>query len=201
MSTERERKLQYFYARLAGLSYISFTVAGLVKNFLLNTKLTNIGAIEIASIFENEQHFRLGVLAEAIMFLGVIMASVSFYVVLKSVSKQLAQIALCLRLVEIIMGSLAVVVSMALLALSDKTSLVETLEVEQLRTLVGVASSFRLPAYEYSWIFMGVAGVITFYLFFKTRYIPRAWSVWGIITYMSLILYPIAKLLIPDLPR
>lgn len=48
---------------------------------------------------------------------------------------------------------------------------------------------------------MGFAGVITFYLFFKTRYIPRVWSVWGIVTYSSLILYPLAKLLIPDLPR
>ena len=201
MSTERERKLQYFYARLAGLSYIVFTVAGLVKNFLLNTKLSSIDAIEITSIFENEIHFRLGILAETIIFLGVIMASVSFYVVLKSVNKQLAQTALCLRLVEIIIGGIAVVISMAMLALSNKTYLVEMFDLEQLRTIVGVASSFIMPAYEYSWISMGFAGVITFYLFFKSSYIPRAWSVWGIVTYLSLILYPLAKLLIPDLPR
>lgn len=201
MSTDREQNLQYFYARLAGFSYILFTVAGLVKNFLLNTNLSNTSAIEITSVFENEMHFRLGVLAETIMFLGVVMASVSFYVVLKSVSKQLAQTALCLRLIEIIIGGIAVVISMAMLALSNKTYLLEMFDVEQIRTIVTIASSFRTPAYEYSWISMGFAGVITFYLFFKTRYIPRAWSVWGIFTYVSLILYPLAKLLIPDLPH
>lgn len=200
MGMEIQRNIQYFYAKLAGLSYIIFTVAGLVKNFLLDTRLSNIGATELTTIFENEMHFRLGVLAETIMFLGVVMASVSFYVVLKPVSKQLAQTALCLRLVEIIIGGIAVVISMAMLALSNKTYLVEMFDLQQIRTLVAVASSFRMPAYEYSWISMGFAGVITFYLFFKSRYIPRAWSVWGIITYMSLILYPLAKLLIADLP-
>jgi len=200
MGMEIQRNIQYFYAKLAGLSYIIFTVAGLVKNFLLDTRLSNIGATELTTIFENEMHFRLGVLAETIMFLGVVMASVSFYVVLKPVSKQLAQTALCLRLVEIIIGGIAVVISMAMLALSNKTYLVEMFDLQQIRTLVAVASSFRMPAYEYSWISMGFAGGITFYLFFKSRYIPRAWSVWGIITYMSLILYPLAKLLIVDLP-
>ena len=201
MGMETQRNIQYFYARIAGFSYILFTTAGLVKNFLLDTRLLNIGATEITTIFENEMHFRLGVLAEVIMFLGVVMASVSFYIVLKPVSKQLAQTALCLRLVEIIIGGIAVVISMAMLALSNKAYLVEMFDLQQIRTLVAVASSFRMPAYEYSWISMGIAGVITFYLFFKSRYIPRAWSVWGIITYMSLIIYPLAKLLIPELPR
>lgn len=201
MSSYTERSTQYFYARMAGLSYIIFTLAGFIKNFLLNTKLSDISATQASSIFENEMHFRLGVAAEIIMFLGVVMASVSFYVVLKSVNKPLAQTALCLRLVEIIIGGSAVVISMAMLALSSKSSLLEMFDMEQLRILVGIASSFRMPAYEYSWISMGFAGVITFYFFYKTRYIPRAWSVWGIITYSSLILYPIAKLLIPDLPR
>jgi len=201
MNTKTERNLQHFYGRIAGLSYIIFTVAGLVNNFLLNTNMSDISAIQANGLFENEMHFRLGIAAEVIMFLGVIMASISFYVVLKSVNKQLAQTALCLRVVEIIIGGIAVVISMAMLALSSKTYLLEMFDLQQLHSIVVIASSFRMPAYEYSWISMGVAGVITFYLFFKTRYIPRAWSVWGIITYLSLILYPLAKLLIPDLPR
>ncbi len=201
MNTTTERNLQCLYARIAGFSYILFTVAGLVNNFLLNTGMSDIKAVQITSLFENEMHFRIGIAAETIMFIGVVMASVSFYVVLKSVNKQLAQIALCFRLVEIIIGGIAVVISMAMLALSSKTYLVEMFDLEQLHALIVIASSFRMPAYEYSWIFMGFAGVITFYLFFKTRYIPIAWSIWGMFTYSSLIFYPLAKLLIPDLPR
>jgi len=201
MGMETQRNIQYLYARIAGFSYILFTVAGLIKNFLLNTQISDISAVQAKGLFENEMHFRLGIAAEVIMFLGVVMASVSFYVVLKSVNKQLAQTALCLRLIEIIIGGIAVVISMSILALSSKTYLVEMFDLEQLHAIVVIASSFIVPAYEYSWISMGFAGIITFYLFFKTRYIPRAWSVWGIVTYSSLILYPLAKLLIPDLPR
>ena len=201
MQTKTEQFLQNSYARLAGLSYVVFTIAGLINNFLLNGKLSSIEAAGITSIFENEMHFRLGILAETIMFLAVVMASVSFYVVFKSVNKQLAQTALCLRLVEIIIGSVAVVISIAMLALSNKTFLTEMFDLEQIRTITAIASIFRVPAYEYSWIFMGFAGVITFYLFYKTDYIPRIWSIWGMVTYTSLILYPVAKLLIADLPR
>jgi len=201
MTTESERNIQCLYARVAGFSYILFTVAGLIKNFLLNGSMTDISAVQASGLFENEMHFRLGIVAEVIMFLGVVMASVSFYVVLKSVNKQLAKTALCLRLVEIIIGSIAVVISMAMLALSTKTYLLDKFDLEQLHNIIVITSSLRMPAYEYSWIFMGGAGVITFYLFYKTRYIPRFWSVWGMVTYSSLIIYPLAKLLIADLPR
>lgn len=201
MSVESERNLQHTYARIAGLSYVIFTVAGLANNFFLNTRLSEIGVTQPDSLFQNEIHFRLGIAAEAIMFLAVVMASISFYTIQKSLHKQLAQTALFLRSIEIIIGGIAVVISMAMLSLSSRAFLLEALDAEQLRLLVGIASSFRVPAYEYSWISMGFAGVITFYLFLKSRYIPKAWSVWGIITYSSLILYPLAKLLVPDLPR
>lgn len=201
MSNQTERNLQLFYAKMAGLSYVIFTVAGLIKNFALNGRLADINAEQITSLFQNELHFRLGIFAETVMFLGVVMASVSFYIVFRSVNKQLAQTALCLRICEIILGGIAVVMSMAMLALAHKSYLLDLYDLEQLRVLLGVVASFINPAYEYSWIFMGFAGVITFYLFFKTRYISRFWAVWGMITYSSLILYPIAKLLIADLPR
>lgn len=201
MTTTTQSNQQQFYARLAGLSYVIFTIAGLINNFLLNARLSKVEALNVTGIFANEMQFRLSIFAETIMFLGVVMASVSFYFVFRSVHKQLAQTALCLRLVEIIIGSIAVVISIAMLALTSKSFLLDTVNLEQIRTLVAIAASFRVPAYEYSWIFMGFAGVITFYLFFQTRFIPRAWSIWGMITYTSLILYPVAKLLIAELPR
>ncbi|MFY0590999.1 DUF4386 domain-containing protein [Roseivirga sp.] len=200
MDRQAERNIQFKYSRLAGLSYIIFTLSGLVKNFVLDTRLSNAGAIK-ATLFENELHFRLGIVAETIMFLGVILASVSFYVVLKPINRQLSLMALYLRSVEIIIGGMAVVFSMVMLTLSVKSNLLDIYSSEQLYEFVILASNFRQPAYEYSWIFMGFAGVLTFYLFLKSRIIPRFWSVWGILTYSSLILYPILKILVPDLPR
>lgn len=194
-------KEQQFYAKLAGLSYIVFTIAGLTKTFLLNMRLTPVDSLQLGGLFANEMHFRLGVAAETIMFLGVVMASVSFYMVLKPVNSGLSLTALCLRLVEIIIGGISAVFSMVMLAISSKSYLLEMFDLEQLRAIMLIVANVRMPASEYSWISMGFAGFITFYLFFRTRFIPRAWSVWGMITYSSLIIYPFAKILIPDLPR
>ena len=199
MKTERD--IMIFYARIAGLSYVVFTVSGLIKNFLLNTKLSAVNEIQTNSIFVNEIYFRFGIGAEILIFLATLMASVAFYIVLKPVNKQLALLALCLRLCEIILGGFVVIVSMTMLTVSVKTYYTEIFDLEQLRMIVAVLSGLRMPAYEYSWIFMGFAGVITFYLFLKSRYIPVFWSVWGIFTYSSLVIYPVAKVLIPDLPK
>ncbi|MCT4623838.1 MAG: DUF4386 domain-containing protein [Schleiferiaceae bacterium] len=201
MSETSVTNLQHKYAKRAGLSYVIFTLAGLINNFLLNSKLSKPDAWQANGFFENELHFRLGIVFETIMFLAVVTASVSFYLVLKPVHKPLSITSLCLRLCEIITGGMAVVISIAMLAFANRTYFSQLLDPDQLQAVIAVISGLRTPAYEYSWIFMGFAGVITFYLFFKTKYIPRAWSVWGMITYTSLILYPIAKVLIADLPR
>lgn len=198
---ETERNTTLFYARVAGLSYIIFVVCGVIKNFLLNTKRLDIHDIQAAGVFVNEMHYRLGIGIETLMFFATLMASVALYVVLKTVNKQLALLALCFRLCEIILGSLVVLACMAMLTLSTKTFFTAMFDTEQLRILVAIINSFRMPAFELSWMFMGVAGVITFSLFFQSRYVPRFWAVWGIFTYSSLILYPLAKILIPNLPR
>lgn len=201
MDTATERNTVIFYARIAGFSYITFTVCGLIKNLLLDTKLSGIEGDRAIGIFVNEMHFRLGIGIEALMFLATLLASAALYVILRSINKQLAVLSLCLRLCEVILGGVAVIVSMTILALSTKPHFLAMFSAGELRRIVEIVSSLRMPAYEYSWIFMGCAGVITFYLLFKSRYIPRFWAAWGLLTYTSLIVYPIAKILIPDLPR
>lgn len=201
MSVETERNIVIMYAKIAGFSYITFTICGLIKNFLLNTRLSDIKNDQAIGMFVNETHFRFGVGLEALMFLATLLASVALYVVLRSVNKQLAQLSICLRLCEVIFGGFAVIASMTMLALSTKPHLLAIFSAEELRKILELVSSLRMPAYEYSWIFMGFAGVITFYLFFRSRYIPRFWAVWGMLTYLSLIVYPMAKILIPNLPK
>ncbi|WP_068545685.1 DUF4386 domain-containing protein [Thalassotalea crassostreae] len=193
-------KHQNFYAKLAGISYVTFTIAGLTKMFL-NLKLTSIDMLETNGLFQDEMQFRFGIFLEIILFLAVILASTSFYAVTKSINKQLSQTALCLRLVELIVGGMAVVFGITMLAIANKSYFPELLDIEQMRIVLIVVSNFINPAYEYSWIFMGFAGIITFYLLSQARYIPKFLGVWGVITYSSLIIYPIAKLLIPNLPR
>ena len=186
MYINSEQKKLNFYARMAGLSYLVFVISGFIMTSVLNRKFVKFDDITLNTVFQNEFHFRLSVLAGIIIFLAVISASVFFYRVCRSINTPLSQIALCCRLVEAIVGSVAVLLSLSMIALVSSSLSPQVLDIEQLRKLVLILAHFDLPTYEYSWIFMGFAGSITFYLFYKVRYIPRALSVWGIITYLTL---------------
>lgn len=188
------------YAKLAGLSYVVFTLAGFTKMFL-NPRLSDLNTLELNGLFQNEMHFRLNIALEVVIFLAVVGATVSFYAITKSISKQLSRTAVCLRLVELIVGGMAVVFGMTMLNIASKPYFLDLLDLEQLRTVLLIVANFVMPAYEYSWISMGFAGIITFYLLYKAQNLPKGLAVWGVVTYTSLIVYPLAKILIPDLPR
>ena len=191
----------HFFARLAGLFYCIFTLCGLIKNFALNTQLTPHHTPFREGVFLNEIQFRLGIGLEALMFVATLIASYAFYQVFSYRYKAAAQIALCFRLCEVILGGMVVILSMAMLRVTVHSSYITAFGDAQIPTIVRILNSVRMPAYEYSWIFMGIAGVITFQLFYRTRYIPRFWGVWGMFTYASLIFYPLVKILIPNTPK
>lgn len=190
-----------FYARLAGLSYVAFTLCGVGRNFFLNTKLNPLEDIQSQGLFVNELQYRLGVGLETLMFVATLMASFALYEVLKAVNPQRSLLALCFRLCEVIVGSVAVVASMFMLSLATKAQQSDAFNTEPLSSFLVHVSSLRVPAFEYSWIFMGIAGVISFHLFYQARLMPRWLSAWGLFTYAGLIAYPVAKMLVPDLPK
>jgi hypothetical protein len=190
-----------FYARLAGLSYVAFTLCGVIRNFLLNTKLQPPEAIQRHGLFVNELQYRLGIGLETLMFVATLLASFALHEVLKTVNPQRSLLALCFRLCEVIVGSMAVVASLFMLSLAAKAQQSAPFNTEALGNFLVYVSSLRLPAFEYSWIFMGIAGVISFHLFYQSRLLPKWLSAWGMFTYASLVAYPLAKMLVPDLPK
>ena len=193
MNTVNQQKQLNFYARMAGLSYLIFVIAGLLMNTTLDRSFVDISATGVDTILSNEWHFRLAAFAEVIIFSAVVSASVFFYQICRTLNKPLSQIAICCRLVELIMGSVAALMTMVIVVIANSSVLEQALEPEQIRLLIRIVAGFNLPAYEYSWIFMGFAGTITFSLFYQQRYIPKALAAWGIITYTSFIAYPVAK--------
>jgi hypothetical protein len=201
MTIENQYSTQYKYAKIAGFSYVVFTLFGAAKNFFLNTNLSELDDIATSGYFVSSLGFRLGIAAEILMFIFTLIASIAFFIVLKPLNKPLAFVTLGFRLAEVILGCVAVIASMAMLALTVKLHLSSAFEHEQLRQMLLAFSSLRMPAYELSFIFMGVAGNLTFYLFYKHMSIPKAWCFWGFVTYSSMMLYTLVKLAIPDLPR
>jgi hypothetical protein len=182
-------------ARTAGIAYVLIILMGVFSENIINSRLVSPDNISdtIASIRSNEVLFRVGVVTELVMYVLVIALSISLYVLLKNIDRNLALTALLFRFGEAIVGigitTMSGFVSLLLLNSDiDQPSLVQLfLNVSD----VGLDVVLAL---------VGIGGILFCYLFFKSRYIPRLLAAWGIFTYATMLLLGLVSILMPNLP-
>jgi hypothetical protein len=133
------------------------------------------------------------------MFVLVVLLSLALYVILKTVNKNLALLALLWRLGEAIIGGGVTVLSglIPLLLLNGEA----VFETEQLQALVGLFLDVRTAGLDVVLIFIGMGGTVFCYLFFKSKYVPRILAVWGMLTYLSMLILAFVSILLPNLPE
>lgn len=73
-------------------------------------------------------------------------------------------------------------------------------ELEQVQGLVGLFLNLRTAGLDIVLIFVGLGGTIFCYLFFKSKYVPRILSAWGIFTYLSMLILSFVSILLPNHP-
>lgn len=195
-----EKKLNT-YARVAGLAYIIVILLGVISvNFIVSSLIVpGNNAATFDNISGNEFLFRIGVASEALMYLLVILLSLSLYVVLKTVDKNLALLALLLRIAEAIVGAATILISglIPLHLINTET----VFSAEQIQTLLTLFLSLRNSGLDIVLIFIGVGGTIFCYLFYKSNYVPRFLAGWGIFTYLSMLLLSFVSILSADFPE
>lgn len=187
------------YARVAGIAYIIVILLGVFSiNFIeSNLIVSNDIATTYNNISENEFLFRISVVSETFMYLLVILLSLSLYVVLKTVDKNLALLALLWRVAEAIIGASTVVISglIPLVIINTET----VFSPEQIQTLLKLFLDIRISGLDIVLMFIGVGGTIFCYLFYKSKYVPRFLAGWGIFTYLTMLLLSFISLLSPNL--
>lgn len=189
------------YARIAGLFYIIVILLGIISVNGIESSLIVPGnvATTYRNIIENEFLFRIGVVSEAFMYLLVILLSWSLFIVLKSVDKNLALLALLLRVAEAIIGASTIVLSGLIPVLLIKID--NIFSPEQVQTLVKLFLDVRQSGLDIVLMFIGVGGVIFCYIFYHSNYVPKFLAGWGIFTYLTMLLLSFTSLLLPDIPE
>ncbi|WP_273143929.1 DUF4386 domain-containing protein [Oceanicaulis alexandrii] len=183
-------------ARLAGLSYALYTAAGLYITFgpiPSFSRLADQGAETETLGFL----FRTGLLAEVLLYTFVIVSAAAMYVLLRSVSQGGALIAAFCRLIEGAMGATFIIFKYAAFAAVMNPELTPAFSGEEQVSLMLLLRDVTSSALYFLLIPMAFGGVIFFALFFRSRYIPRWLSGWGMFTYFivgtlaaSIVLYP-----------
>ena len=189
------------YARVAGLTYIIVILLGIFSVNFIESGLVIPGndALTYKNISGHEFLFRIGIAAEVLLYLLVIVLSVSLYVVLKPIDNNLALLALLLRITEAIIGAATTVISGLIPLLLIHNEIVFT--ADQLHALVKLFLDIRTSGLDIILVFIGVGGSVFCYLFFKSNYVPRFLAGWGILTYLTMLILSFSSLLTPDIPE
>lgn len=127
------------YARVAGAAYLVIIIVALLNVSFIDSKLIVSGndAATAANILANQSLFRVGIVLVLIIYTGVVVAAWALYVLLRTVSKSLALLALLFRSGEAVIGAGTALTSFMVLDLLTGNCPASAFEPEQSHALAG----------------------------------------------------------------
>ncbi|HKI99700.1 MAG TPA: DUF4386 domain-containing protein [bacterium] len=188
-------------ARVAGLAYILIIVIAMLSVSLVDSRLIVGGnnAATTDNIIAHGLLFRAGIASMLAMYAGVLVLSLALYLILRTVSAELALLALLFRSAEAILGGATVLLSFIILLLASGGAS-SALGPEALHALVGMFVDVRAAALDIVLVFVGVGGSLYCYLFFVSRSIPRWLAAWGVFSYLSMLVLAFVSIVLPEHP-
>ncbi len=188
-------------AKFAGVAYLVIIITSVLSIAIGPYRLMVEDDIirTIENIASNQILYRIGMVYEILMYIGVILLSVALYQLLKAVNKPVALVALLCRFGEAIMGVLTVIGSMITLYHINGEFAPETTQ-----KAVSVIFEIKDALMATLMVFIGIGSIMFCSLFYKSMFIPRWLSVFGIIAFsfvllesLILLLYPMNSLVFP----
>lgn len=190
---------QRVHARVAGFLYL-FVTAVFMFGELTTSSIKGSGdfAETVQRIVASEQLYRAALSSITIGALAVLTLSYALYVILEPVNKRLAQLALCARLGEAIVIGAVLVWSIAGLSLYLTAQATGPFQDDQLRTLVSVSRRAYVSGVHIWLMFFSLGSTLFFYLFYKSRYIPRPLAAFGVFASAIVLLVSLGTLNFPS---
>ena len=190
---------QRYYARLAGFMYLA-NYATSVFGAVAPSSIRGSGDFgeQTRRVLASELLYRTALTSMAIGWVLIVFLAFALYVTLKPVNKRLAQLALFLELGQASVGAVTVIFSFMVLGLFTNAQPAGFFQNGQLQSLARVVDSAAGSGFNISMTFLAVGSTIFFYLFYKSRYIPRLLAGWGVFSSVLMLIVSLAMILFPD---
>jgi hypothetical protein len=171
-------------AKVAGISYLLTFVAVVYVNFAIHGRLIvhNNAAETAKNILAHEQLFRIGIVGDLFYCVGVVVLLSALYVILKPMSRGLAVLAAFWRLVWVLMWLAMTLHLFDALRLLSGAEYLQAFEPGRLQSLALFYLGTSFDYYYVGLLFGSLASTVCGYLWFKSRYIPRALAAFGLIS-------------------
>ena len=186
-------------ARVAGFMFLFSLIVPLLNwTFVLSKLIVAENVIATANnIMANELLFRIGITIELIMSVGLIVLGLALYIILKPVNKNLALLALLLKLVEATIVVAIVLVSFIALQILNGEAYLTAFTLEQLQVPVGLILNSHTAIYSIPMVFLGLDMMVFSYLFFKSKYIPKILAGFGILSFALIFIHALMYIIAP----
>lgn len=188
-------------AKFAGAAYLCTFVIVVYANYGIYDPLHVQGnAAETAKrISENKHLFRFGIVLDLLYAIGFTVLLSSLYTILKDVNKRVATLAVIWQLIYVIVWVGFTLKFFDALRLASGAKYLEAFGTEELSSLSRLFLWARFDRYYGVLLFYSLGSMLFNYLWFKSRYIPKALAMYGIVTCAWCALCAIAYLLYPNL--
>lgn len=188
------------YSRVAGTLYLVIIVSGIFgETFVRSGLIVPENAVATANnIAASEGLFRVGFLADSIMFLSDVALAVLLYVLLRPVSNILALVAMCFRLTQTAVLALNLLNYYAAVLLLNGAAYAAAFEPGQLASLSYLFLDLHGHGYDLGLLLFGVHCLLLGYLIFTSQYLPKALGALMIAASATYLVGSYTRFLFPD---
>lgn len=171
-------------AKVAGLAYLLPVVFVLVANFGIRGGLYVTGdfAETVRRMTAAEPMLRLSIAFDVTYAVGVVILLTALYIVLSPVSKHAALAATLLKLVYAGTAMLMALSFTTVARLTSDPAYLQAMGEAPFQALVRIHSSTTADEYYIGLAFWSVSATLIGWLWLKSRYIPRALAVFGLLS-------------------
>lgn len=188
-------------ARIAGAMYLITIATGMLVVTPFIWARGGDAAQRAQNIIESEQLFRIQIAADLVTITGVVILIWALYVLLKPVDRNLAVLAMLLRLAEVAIFSVATLGSLVALVLLSGADYLKTFDASQLHSLAQVAIIAQGAGVNLAFVLLGLGSTVFAYLLLRSGYVPKALAAWGVFSSLLLTLSAVSIIVFPDLLR
>jgi Domain of unknown function (DUF4386) len=168
-------------ATVVGFSYLFALPPAIFAEFYVRTQLIAFdnAAQTARNITAHERLFRLGTASNLTVFAVDVVLILALYVVLMPVNRGLALLAAGWGLIETATLVFVTLCDFDVLRILSGADYLQAFEANRLQALARLSVSAHADAYNVGLVFAGLRSTAFCYLWFKSRFIPRALAAWG----------------------
>jgi hypothetical protein len=188
------------YTYIAGIAYVLIIILSLIPSNIFDISSILKAENAAKNIIGYEGVFKIGIAIEFSMFMLVMALSWALYIILKPVNKNLALLGLIFRFAEAILGCVVILFYLTILMLLSGAEYLQVFEPAQLQALARFFLHLSGVGFYVLLTLMGIGGAVYCYLFYISSYIPQILSIWGMITYSTMVAYGFINIIFHDAP-